>query len=294
MSLNYETQYAQAISDLLELSKFPEEYRMDRTGTGIWSKFGERFVLDVQQQWHLPMLLGKRVWLAGVARELEWFISGSQNVYDLHPSLHHWWLPFADEAGDLGPIYGPQLRGSHIPDGTGVDPLMELVKGLAQYPFSRRHVISLWNNQDIPHCRLPPCHGTVIQLFVRRSGKYDTILDMACYQRSADLLLGVPINIASYTLLLNLIVNELNLDTDFWKTGRLIYNFGDMHLYSNQIDAAEEYLSNLDSLPDDSDNMIPIKGLTSALLFDFNAESLSIDPNNYKPIVLKNKPEMAV
>lgn len=201
------------------------EFRNDRTGVGTKAIFGYSFNLDISSEF--PLLTLKKVAHRQMVDELLWFISGSTNVNDLPPRTQKWWRPWAAPSGKLGPIYGHQLvskqRGSQ---------LQTVVASLRSDPNSRRHVISLWNSIDVPNQKLPCCHGTVIQYHV--SG--DT-LSVATYQRSADVFLGLPINIASYSLLTHLIAATLNL-----RVGSLHYTLGDAHIYSNHIVQVEDML----------------------------------------------------
>lgn len=214
-------QYLSLLRKILEQG----EPKSDRTGTGTLSLFGETLRIDLREGF--PLLTTKKVFFKGMAAELLWILSGSTNVADLPTYVQSWWLPWSEKDGYLGPIYGEQLRNCGA-DGT--DQLRTVVEGLRVSPDSRRHVISLWHTPDLPHQKLPCCHGTVIQFYVSGSGR------LSCYthQRSADFLIGVPVNIASYALLTSLVAMELGLEV-----GELIYSFGDTHLYQNHVAQAE-------------------------------------------------------
>lgn len=201
----------------------------DRTNTGIYSRFGDTIKFDTTNQKGeliIPLLTSKHVAWDFVVAELCWFLSGSTNVNDLPLKWQHLWRPWASADGSLGATYGYQLR-------SGCDPLMTLMRGLMEQPESRRHVLSLWANQDVAKCNLPPCHGTVIQFYVD-----GCTLHMLTHQRSADIFLGVPYNLASYTLLLHIIANVLGL-----RSGRITYHFGNLHLYTTHVGAAKEQLA---------------------------------------------------
>lgn len=227
MSKRAEPQYLTLLAKLVKQAAAgkPEP---DRTNTGIYSRFGDTIKFDTTNQrgeLTVPLLTSKYVAWEFVVSELCWFLSGSTNVNDLPAKWQHLWRPWANADGSLGETYGYQLR-------SGVDPLMTLLRGLMEHPESRRHVLSLWANQDIAKCKLPPCHGTVIQFHVDGH-----TLHMLTHQRSADIFLGVPYNLASYTLLLHIVANILGL-----KSGRITYHFGNLHLYANHVSAAKEQL----------------------------------------------------
>ena len=172
-----------------------------------------------------------------VVEELRWFLSGSTNVHDLQAHGVHIWDEWADADGSLGPTYGAQLRGRNAPDwfsSAAPDQVMDVIRSLCGDPTSRRHIISTWNPSEFPYMRLPPCHGLVIQFYVHLSGR----LDMSMYQRSADIFLGVPFNIASYALLLHLMARWTGHEV-----GTMHMTLGDVHLYSNHVDQAREQLT---------------------------------------------------
>lgn len=204
------------------------EHHEDRTGVGTRSLFGRHLTFDVGDSY--PLLTTKRLSLNSTFHELRWFLSGSTNVNDLHPSVQKWWKPWADEHGNLGPIYGEQLR-NHW----GIDQVALLLDQVVNNPNSRRIIATTWSPSEIHSMRLPPCHGLVIQLKVHEKTKR---ISLSMYQRSADMFLGVPYNIASYSLLLNMIC---------WVTGyqpeKLVMTFGDCHIYENHIDQVRLQLS---------------------------------------------------
>ncbi len=197
----------------------------DRTGVGTRSLFGKQMRFDISEKF--PLLTLKRTYWKGVVSELVWMLSGSTNAYDLPESIQKWWTPWANEDGSLGPTYGKQFRNSG-----GVDQLRKVIAGIRNNPNSRRHNIALWNPGEIDEMNLPPCHGNLIQFHVNGN-------ELSCqmYQRSGDMFLGVPVNIAFYSLLTYLIAKDCGLvPKDF------VHVIGDAHIYSNHIEQCEEML----------------------------------------------------
>lgn len=195
--------------------------RMDRTGTGTWSVFGVELEYDLRHQF--PLIESKEVnWKAAFAETL-WFLTGSTNVKDLkaiHPTKI--WDAWADADGELGPVYGKQWR-----DFNGVDQIAQLMDGLRNDPLGRRHLVSAWDASKVEDMALPPCHYSFQVYYEQGFGKKDAV-HLIVNQRSADMFLGVPFNLAGYGLLLSLIANELEVDA-----GRLIWRGGDCHIYFN-------------------------------------------------------------
>lgn len=202
----------------------------DRTGTGTLSVFGRQIRCDLSQGF--PLLTTKKVHFKSIAVELLWFLRGDTNVRWLQERGVSIWDEWADENGDLGPVYGKQWRRWEGPDGQLIDQLAGLVEQIKTNPASRRHIVSGWNPADVPNMALPPCH-TLYQFNVA-NGK----LSCQLYQRSADLFLGVPFNIASYALLTMMMAQVCGLEP-----GEYIHTFGDAHIYSNHIDQVNEQLS---------------------------------------------------
>ncbi|MBR9825882.1 MAG: thymidylate synthase [Alphaproteobacteria bacterium] len=202
----------------------------DRTGTGTLSVFGRQIRCDLSQGF--PLLTTKKVHFKSIALELLWFLRGDTNVRWLQERGVSIWDEWADENGDLGPVYGKQWRRWEGPDGQLIDQLAGLVEQIKTNPASRRHIVSGWNPADVPNMALPPCH-TLYQFNVA-NGK----LSCQLYQRSADLFLGVPFNIASYALLTMMMAQVCGLEP-----GEYIHTFGDAHIYSNHIDQVNEQLS---------------------------------------------------
>lgn len=204
------------------------EGRGDRTGTGTLSCFGGQFVYNLSGG-EFPLLTAKKMLFKPMVHELLWFIGGKTNLSDLDVSVHPWWRDFADENGDLGPVYGKQWRSWD----NRIDQLAQVVDQIKTNPNSRRLIVSAWNASEIDSMALPPCH-TMFQFYVTNGGK---TLDMQMYQRSGDMFLGVPYNIASYSLLL-MIVAKITGKTP----GRFVHTLGDYHIYKNHIDQVKEYL----------------------------------------------------
>ena len=202
----------------------------DRTGTGTRSIFGHQIRFDLLEGF--PLLTTKKVHLRSIIYELLWFLAGDTNVKYLNENKVSIWDEWADENGELGPVYGAQWRSWPTADGLAVDQISDLIQDLKVNPNSRRLIVSAWNVPEIAKMALPPCH-CLFQFYVAR-GK----LSCQLYQRSADIFLGVPFNIASYALLTLMIAQVTDL-----KPGEFIHTFGDAHLYNNHLDQAAEQLS---------------------------------------------------
>lgn len=211
------------------------ERRPDRTGTGTLSLFGTHSRYDLR--YGFPLVTTKKVNFSLVVRELLWFLSGSTNVNEL-VGAEQLWRPWADEEGELGPIYSRQWRHwggeKRFGGGTigGVDQISQVLASIKADPHGRRHIVSAWNVSDLPEMALPPCH-VLHQYYVSQDG----FLDMQMYQRSADLAIGVPFNIASYALLLSMVARECSLLPRY-----LVHAIGDAHIYVNHISGVEEQL----------------------------------------------------
>jgi len=199
--------------------------QMDRTGVGTTSIFGAQMRFDLRRGF--PLLTTKRLPFRHIAEELFWFLRGETNVKHLQAKGVSIWDEWAKEDGDLGPIYGKQWR-----DFGGVDQIKSLMEGLRTNPNSRRHIVSAWNPAEIPDMALPPCH-TLFQFHIDR-----TFLDLQLYQRSADMFLGVPFNIASYSLLLSLAAKTLGKIPRYFT-----HTLGDAHIYDNHKDAVRELMN---------------------------------------------------
>ena len=197
----------------------------DRTGTGTLSLFGYQMRFDLARGF--PALTTKKLHLRSIVHELLWFLAGDTNVGYLRQNKVRIWDEWADEKGDLGPIYGYQWRSWPAPDGRKIDQLAELVEALRRDPHSRRHIVSAWNVADLDRMALPPCH-TMFQFWVG-----DGRLSCQLYQRSGDVFLGVPFNIASYALLTMMVARSCALEP-----GDFVLTLGDAHLYLNHRDQA--------------------------------------------------------
>jgi thymidylate synthase len=223
-----EYQYLNLLRDLLD-NGAPRE---DRTGTGTLGLFGRQIRFDLSKGF--PLLTTKKVHFKSVAVELLWFLRGDTNVRYLHEHGVTIWDEWADEDGDLGPVYGKQWRSWASPDGRSIDQMKALVENLKTNPWSRRHVISAWNPADVDDMALPPCH-CLFQFHVQNNR-----LSCQLYQRSADIFLGVPFNIASYALLTHMVAQATGLIA-----GDFIHTFGDVHLYLNHVDQAKTQLERM-------------------------------------------------
>ena len=216
--------------DLLRLVLETGTPKADRTGTGTRSVFGHQMRFDLQAGF--PLVTTKRVFVRGLTEELLWFLRGERNARTLQAKGVHIWDEWADEDGDLGPVYGVQWRSWPTPDGGTIDQLAQVLDGLRRDPDSRRHIVSAWNVADIPSMALAPCHA-FFQFYVA-----DGRLSCQLYQRSADLFLGVPFNIASYALLTHMVAQQVGLEV-----GDFVWTGGDCHIYDNHVEQVTEQLS---------------------------------------------------
>jgi thymidylate synthase len=216
--------------DLLKHIMDSGNEKMDRTGTGTLSSFGCQMRFDLQKGF--PLVTTKQVHLRSIIVELLWFLHGDTNVQFLHSHHVTIWDAWADAHGDLGPIYGKQWRSWPCPSGRHIDQLGKVIEEIKNNPHSRRLVVSAWNVSDLHKMVLPPCHA-LFQFYVA-NGK----LSCQLYQRSADMFLGVPFNIASYALLTHLVAQQCHLEV-----GEFIWTGGDCHIYLNHLDQVKEQLS---------------------------------------------------
>ncbi len=230
----------------------------DRTGTGTLSLFGHQMRFDLQQGF--PMVTTKKLHLRSIIHELIWFLKGDTNIRYLKENGVSIWDEWADEQGNLGPVYGYQWRSWPTANGGHIDQITQLVKQIKNNPNSRRHIVSAWNVADVENMALPPCH-LLFQFYVA-----DGKLSCQLYQRSCDFFLGVPFNIASYALLTHMVAQQCDLDV-----GEFIWVGGDVHLYSNHLEQANEQLSrSVFKLP-----TLQIKR-KPASLFDYKFEDFEI------------------
>ncbi len=205
-------------------------FKSDRTGTGTKSVFGYQMRFNLSEGF--PLLTTKKLHLKSIIYELLWFIKGDTNIKYLNDNGVSIWDEWADSNGELGPVYGKQWRSWSTPGGDTIDQLKNLIEGIKLNPHSRRHIITAWNPSDVDKMALPPCHA-MFQFYVD-NGK----LSCQLYQRSADVFLGVPFNIASYSLLTMMIAQVCNLEP-----GEFIHTFGDAHIYTNHFEQVELQLS---------------------------------------------------
>jgi len=204
--------------------------KSDRTGTGTRSVFGYQMRFNLREGF--PVVTTKKLHLRSIIHELLWFLKGDSNIKYLKENGVSIWDEWADENGELGPVYGVQWRSWPTADGKKIDQIVKLIDGIKNNPDSRRHIVSAWNVSEVENMALPPCH-TMFQFYVA-----DGKLSCQLYQRSADIFLGVPFNIASYALLTLMIAQVCDLEP-----GDFVHTFGDAHLYSNHLEQAELQLS---------------------------------------------------
>ena len=215
--------------DLMRHVRENGQFKADRTGTGTYSIFGHQMRFDLNDGF--PLVTTKKVFVKGIIHELLWFLSGSTNIKYLTEHNVHIWDDWADEKGELGPVYGSQWRSWPAPDGTTSDQIRKVVEDIKSNPNSRRHIVSAWNVAEVNQMALPPCHS-LFQFYVANNK-----LSCQLYQRSADIFLGVPFNIASYALLTMMIAQVAELEL-----GDFIQTLGDAHLYANHLEQADKQL----------------------------------------------------
>ncbi|MDC3150386.1 thymidylate synthase [SAR86 cluster bacterium] len=248
--------------DLMQKVLNEGQEKSDRTGTGTLSIFGHQMEFDLSDGF--PLVTTKKVHLKSIVHELIWFLQGSTNISYLKENGVSIWDEWADEKGDLGPVYGAQWRS--WPDGNNgtIDQIQNLIQGIKTNPDSRRHIVSAWNPALVDEMALPPCHS-LFQFYVANEK-----LSCQLYQRSADIFLGVPFNIASYALLTHMVAHVCNL-----KAGKFVHTFGDAHLYLNHLDQAKLQLSR-------DTKILPQLKLNSEVknIFDFKFEDIEI--TNYE------------
>ena len=224
-----------AYLDLLQRILDEGVEKTDRTGTGTLSVFGHQMRFDLSEGF--PLVTTKKVHTRSVFGELLWFLRGDTNVKWLRDRGITIWDEWADDNGDLGPVYGYQWRSWPTPDGRHIDQIARLVDGIRTNPDSRRHIVSAWNVADVDDMALPPCH-TLFQFYVAPSQTGPGKLSCQLYQRSADTFLGVPFNIASYALLTHMVAQVTGLEV-----GDFVHSIGDAHLYTNHVDQARLQLT---------------------------------------------------
>ena len=249
--------------DLMRTILDEGHYKADRTGTGTYSIFGYQMRFDLQKGF--PLLTTKKLHLRSIIYELLWFLRGDTNIQYLHDHNVTIWDEWADENGDLGPVYGKQWRSWEAPDGRVIDQITNLIEQIKRNPDSRRLMVSAWNPADVDQMALPPCH-TMFQFYVSNG-------ELSCqlYQRSADVFLGVPFNIASYALLTMMVAQVCGL-----KAKDFVHTFGDAHIYSNHVEQAKLQLSR-------APRPLPQMRINPAVnsIFDFQYEDFTLE--NYDP-----------
>lgn len=252
--------------DFLETIRSKGTFKSDRTGTGTTSIFGYQMRFDLNDGF--PMVTTKKLHLKSIVHELLWFLQGDTNIKYLKDNGVRIWDEWADENGNLGPVYGHQWRSWPTPNGGHIDQISNLIKQIKTNPDSRRLIVSAWNVADIDNMKLPPCH-CLFQFYVA-----DGKLSCQLYQRSADAFLGVPFNIASYALLTMMIAQVCDL-----QLGEFIHSFGDAHIYSNHFEQVELQLSRSPHpLPTMKINP-EVKDIFSFTYDDFTLENYVSDPS---------------
>ncbi|GAB5462025.1 thymidylate synthase [Hoeflea alexandrii] len=257
----------QQYHDLLRLVLDQGFDRDDRTGTGTRSIFGHQMRFDLAAGF--PALTTKKLHLKSIIHELLWFLKGDTNIAYLKANGVSIWDEWADENGDLGPVYGAQWRSWPAPDGTTIDQIAGVVRQIETNPSSRRHIVSAWNPAEVDNMALPPCH-CLFQFYVA-----DGKLSCQLYQRSADIFLGVPFNIASYALLTMMVAQVTGL-----KPGDFVHTLGDAHIYKNHFDQAHLQLSR-------EPKALPVMRINPDVtdLFAFTYEDFSLEGYDPHPAI---------
>ena len=259
-------QYLALVRDVLENGK-PEsskaQFRNDRTGVGTYSVFGRQLRFSLEHGF--PLLTTKKLHLRSIIHELLWFLRGDTNIRSLQAEKVSIWDEWADANGELGPVYGKQWRAWQAADGRTVDQIANVVAEIKRNPYSRRLLVVSFNPGDLPKVAPPACH-TLFQFYV--SGDR---ISVQLYQRSADLMLGVPFNIASYSLLLMMVAQVTGL-----KAHEFVHTFGDVHIYSNHVEGAQEQIKR-------EPRVMPVMKLNPSVtdLFEFKFEDFKLE--GYEP-----------
>lgn len=257
----------QSYLDLLQDIKDHGTRKDDRTGTGTISVFGRQLRFDLSKGF--PLVTTKRIHLKSVIHELLWFLKGDTNIAYLKEHGVRIWDEWADENGDLGPVYGSQWRSWETPEGKHIDQITNVVEAIRRNPDSRRHLVSAWNVAEIEHMKLPPCHF-VFQFYVA-DGKLSCMLTM----RSVDSFLGLPFNIASYALLTHMVAQQCDLEV-----GEFIWSGGDVHIYTNHLEQVNLQLTREPyELP-----QLVIKRKPDSI-FDYTYEDFEFLNYNYHPAI---------
>lgn len=273
-------EYLPWLRHLVHLSQDKTQLRGDRTGTGAYSMFGARMVFDLRDG-KLPLLTTKKLHTKSIIHELIWFLAGDTNIKYLKDNNVSIWDEWADENGDLGPVYGKMWRSwpnfvekkdscvgdSITHEDKPIDQIKNLIESLVKNPNGRRHIVSAWNVSFIDQMALPPCH-CLFQFWISQ----DRELCCQLYQRSCDVFLGVPFNIASYAMLIHMIAHVTGL-----KPGAFVHTFGDFHLYSNHVEQARIQLKRM---PREETAILTLNPEVTSI-FDFKFEDFTI--SNYDP-----------
>jgi len=247
--------------------------KMDRTGTGTRSVFGRQTRFDLKEGF--PVLTTKKLHLKSIIYELLWFLQGSSNIQYLTDNGVKIWNEWADENGELGPVYGVQWRSWPTPNGGHIDQITDIINTIKNNPDSRRIIVSAWNVADINNMKLPPCH-CLFQFYVA-----DGKLSCQLYQRSCDLFLGVPFNIASYALLTMMVAQVCGLEV-----GEFVHTYGDLHIYNNHFEQVALQLTRTPKkLPTMKINP-EVKDIFSFKYEDFQLEGYEADPTIHAPIAV--------
>ena len=269
-----ERQYLALLQDILDNGV----QRGDRTGTGTLGVFGRQMRFDLAKGF--PLLTTKKLHRKSIILELLWFLRGDTNVRWLQERGVSIWNEWADaETGELGPVYGKQWRSWTAPDGRVIDQIAAVVEGLKTDPNSRRHIVSAWNPAEVEDMALPPCH-CLFQFFVAPDGKGGGKLSCQLYQRSADVFLGVPFNIASYALLTLMVAQVTGLEP-----GEFVHTLGDAHLYLNHLDQARLQISR-EPLPLAEMTLAPRDDLFALEFEDFDLDGYRAHPSIPAPIAV--------
>lgn len=258
----------QTYLDLLRHVLENGEFREDRTGVGTYAVFGAQTRYDLSAGF--PLLTTKKLHTRSIFHELLWFLKGETNIRYLKENKVTIWDEWADEDGNLGRVYGAQWTDWRGPKGASINQIDKLIEGIKKSPFSRRHIVSAWNPGEVEDMALPPCHA-LFQFFVSQSGK----LSCQLYQRSADIFLGVPFNIASYALLTAMVAQVCDLDV-----GDFVHTFGDLHLYSNHVEQAKTQLERTPRPLSQLKLNPEVKNIT-----DFTYEDISIEDYDPHPTI---------
>ena len=241
--------------------------KSDRTGTGTRSVFGRQMRFDLSESF--PLITTKRVHFKSVALELLWFLRGDSNVRGLQERGVSIWNEWADDDGELGPVYGVQWRSWPAPDGGQIDQIAKVLESIRTNPDSRRHIVTAWNPAEVDNMALPPCHA-LFQFYVA-----DGKLSCQLYQRSADLFLGVPFNIASYALLTLMVAQQAGLEP-----GEFVWTGGDVHIYDNHVD---QVLKQLDREPYEYPQLKITR--KPASIFDYTLEDFEVVGYQHHPTI---------